>query len=41
MMQICCPMPVEISGENKQRQYDIYIIALPEKRHLIWNQISY
>jgi hypothetical protein len=41
MMQLRYPMPEEMSGDNEPRQYDIYIIALPEKRHLIWNQISY
>jgi hypothetical protein len=41
MMQLLYPMLVEMSEDNEPRQYDIYIIALPEKRHLIWNQISY
>jgi hypothetical protein len=40
-MQLRYPMPMEMSGNNEQRQYDIFKIALPEKRHLIWNQISY
>jgi hypothetical protein len=35
------PWPVKHSEDNEQRQNDFYEIALPEKRHLIWNQISY
>ncbi|EMS81439.1 hypothetical protein Dpo_1c05800 [Desulfotignum phosphitoxidans DSM 13687] len=43
MMQVQSPMPVEMSVNNEQSAYDIFKIkiALPEKRHLIWNQISY
>jgi len=34
-------MPVGMFDENKPSQYDIMKIALPEKKHLIWNRMSY
>jgi hypothetical protein len=35
------PLPVKNSEDIKQIQNGNYEIALPEKRHLVWNQSSY